>query len=324
MNDSVDDISIDEPQKLKHTHAEDLELEDNFLKLIHRFLLAYLTLHNFVIPFIVNAVRGEPLLSDVHFWFLYQFLLHWVLIKRSPNQKKFVIFGLAGSIFRVLFEFLMMTKYGLSWGIFSVVLSEGASFIFFAYYFLRYINKEDTLTHKPIHPFFYAYLVFAFAAQVGIHQVEIRGAIFNVKKMTKRTYVTRDYTKYGCQGSQVRINTTQVERYLTEPVGEIVDCGFTKNFYFLTKNTFLLGNSRDKQSNLRLFYLKKDKWVFKQLFILKPGEQIGLDDLNESPVYMIKSLEQRDIGMLLLFMPGIQTSQYAGTYDFNPAKVEKK
>lgn len=323
-------VDIQEPQRRQMSDTEKLKQAEYFLMLLHRFLIFYLSLHNLIIPVILNSYKNHPLLSDIHYWFFYQFILYYALHVRKCESlsAKLVFVGLIGTIARVAIETVISRQYGgVSWGIFSIYLSEVSCFIFYFYYFA----KKGISPIKKEGSFLTITLVIAITAlQFLFSQIEVRGALNNKETFTWSIESTKDWTQYGCKGS---IANFKLAAKNTLPIVEqisIQKCGFEKLVHSISSQGVELSNDSKKTIYMSLYSMKKHgdgyKWVAKHLFILKAQEKIKIDAhyFLDHPISVLKSNQQQELGIQVLLNHAIADRSHFGNYQVTPSTIKFK
>ncbi len=301
-------ISYEDPPRVPWGPAENQRQSEEFLWVLHGFLLLYLALHNFVIPVGVNLYRGNPLLEDAHFWFLAQFPLALALRRRSAHADVLMTMVALGSGLRLVWETWTLAPAGPTWGLFSIWLSEGSSAILYAYYFTR---------HGRVPKFGWRWSWIPLLA-LALTQVEERGELFRRPLDFVRT-VKRDLTwaDMGCRGSRIVWNG------LAESApGDIQSCGFSRPMADL--GAPLVNGSRAtvqvRVARLRLHggELKRD---FVRLLILRPGQSARLPG-GEGDLLVLSSIQQKWLGIQLRVGSQAGARFPRGLYRIDPYESE--
>lgn len=299
-------ISYDEPARARLSEADRLHADQHFLVVLHGFLVLYLALHNLLIPLALNWLKGNPALADVHYWFLAQLAIAWAL-KRAPARVPALVTAVtAGSLVRLLWETTRWMPGTLSWGIFSVWLSEGATFIFAFHYFLRG-------AHRPAWGWWWLALGVPLASGV-----ETRGELFRplagFERVERRNaeWVTR-----GCLGSRI----AWIPGMGLPAEGDIHPCGFSAPLVAMaatlrntTKSTIQLRVSRLRWWDQRL------KLQFVRLLILRPGESHTLAGA-ETEAWLLSSIQQKWVGLQLRVGAAARAAFPAGVYHVDPYEL---
>lgn len=283
-------IDINEPIRRKYSSEEEIIIKKKFLILVHSFLLLYLSLHNFLIPVVMNFFRGNPLIQDVHFWFLFHLPVHFSLRNGKQISSSYNMFLILGSLARFAFYHLFL--FSRSWSLVSVYLSEVSS-LFFCFLIWDKTSK-DRWTLLSLIGFFVPFAL----GFLEVHPEIKKDKLIFVKENKVK------YTSYGCQGSLLNLNFNQT--VLTEMRGHtsLTNCGFDKNLAKTNKN-FEIRNSSKKDVNLRLYSLSKKNerysWKFQKILRIPGQTKIQIAKyLNESNLYLLKSPERKELGIHVL------------------------
>lgn len=301
-------VDLKEPMRREYSTEESVEVSQSFLTLLFYFLSFYLSLHNVIIPLLLNIFRGNDLLLDVHFWFLFSLpLIYWIK-KRLPIPRSYLFFLLSGSLSRIVIYTTVM--YVKSWTVASVYLTEFSLIIscVFAY--------QKSYKDRFIFSGFAGLLVPYYLSQVEFHSVA-RKVIFPV--VTKEINLSKE----GCAGSKVDItfpHQKPVSSFLS--IGE---CGF-KNNNAVIDGSFRIFNEQEHLIHLRIFKLthKEGKlfWKFVRLVKVEPRHELVLNDyLNKDSIFLLKAPERRNLGILILIP---KESKLAGKITFTPDMIEKE
>lgn len=295
-------INHDQPllSNEKHSQVE----QDLFRKTLIYFLLLYLSLHNLIIPVFVNIYKEKYLLNDVHFWFLFVFFIKW--IENKKLRETFILIGILGSCLRILVESYQAIDLKFSWGLFSIYLSEGATFL---YYFYCYKEKWVPFIQWKYLPLCFLPLFFM--------KIEVKGDLFNqqsfVRKIQEKDQL---WLTYGCKGSVVDYKGPEE----LKDQSQIEGCGFKENKVFFDEN-YSIHNHTNKIVHVRLheiiFLEKNINDLFKSLIILKPNESKKLA-LEQNKFYLYKSIQQKKIGIQLLIP---KKTKLVKSFSVNPYEV---
>lgn len=284
-------VDLQEPKKHEYSEEEQVVLKEQFILLLHTLLVVYLVLHNFLIPLVSNILTDRNLLSDLHFWFLFQIPVQYLLRKKLTIPNWYYYFLLFGTFARLGME-LQLAPTLKSWGIFSLLLSELSSIIFYYLYF-PFLKKKS--------PGLLSLLAFVIVPIMSV--VEVRSE----KMMSSNTRIApeRDDKVLGCKGSLNRI-TFPLEEFPHYPERVTIHpCGFSDSFLRIGQ-TFSVLNQSSHDINLRLYQLRvlhgKVSWKFVRLMQIP---QKGTWDISEylkgeKTALLLKSPERRKLGNLLI------------------------
>ncbi len=299
-------ISYHEPERAALSATDQARADQRFTLVLHGFLFLYLALHNFLIPAVLNWLKGDPLLADVHYWFLAQLALAWAL-RRAPARVPALLTAItAGSLARLLWETVLWAPSPISWGIFSIWLSEGATLIFALFYFLRDAQRPA-----------WGYWWLALGVPLAM-AVEIRGDLFHPLNGFQRVEQRNaEWVTRGCQGSRIAWGP----HASLAAEGDLRPCGFSTPLVAMgaslrntTKSTIQLRVSR-----LR-WWDKRPKLQFVRLLILRPGEINTLAGA-ESEVWLLSSIQQKWVGLQLRVGAAAHKSFPVGTYHVDPYEL---
>ena len=282
-------IDLQEPRSIQYSEQDKVILKDQFILLLHTLLLVYLGLHNLLIPLVSNILKSQPLMSDVHFWFLFQLPVQGMLRKKMPISTWYLYFLILGSISRLGIELYLATNLK-SWSILSVLISELSSGIFYFLYFPSLKIKKFSLI--AISGLFIA---------PSLSTLEIRSS--NQLLTPLKLVHEQSVQHLGCQGSVNNLvyplHTGTVQEALS-----ITSCGFEKNLIFVNKD-FNLINQTNVAINLRLYKLQvlhgRVKWKFVRLVQLESHRIWNVSQyIKTDTAYLIKSPERRKIGHVVI------------------------
>lgn len=281
-------IDLSEPTKKPLSKLEAQLIRQKFLILLHSLLLFYLLLHNLIIPLVVNLFKGQTLLADVHFWFIFQIPVHLWLRKGKNLSLSYGMFLIFGSFARMIFCTMV---YGKSWGLVSVYLSELSSLVFIS------IIWQELARDRFVLLSFSGFLLTPFLAWIEISSPEK-----NINLRSAHT-VEADYYKMGCQGSKVEVSQDLLNSGLSSRAN-ILSCGMERNRLVFDSNVEI-SNQTSHSYNLRLYELKKgDKrfsWKFLRIIRINDHESVALTSFLKKPsMYLLKSPEHRELGMLVI------------------------
>ncbi len=299
------DLEVQGPKDPQFSNLEKKKLDKNFFKTIHIFLIIYLCLHNLIIPSIVNIYKGSPLLTDIHYWFLFHFICYHQFKKEQSFNYYLVLFGFSGSITRIIFEtYMTATVYGKSWGIFSIYLAEVCSIILFFVYIYSFLKvpKKKGLNFSAGT---FTALLLGSSLQPVLNSIEIRGEIFNNTKKITRTRTYTNFDNSGCLGSVVK-GVTPISKSISKQV-EIKDCGLAQNIY-IVGDKLSIHNNTDQTIRLRLFKVSKGRLLFQRVYMIHAHEHESIVTLDENSFYILKSLEQTWVGQSLLIPEALNNS----------------
>jgi hypothetical protein len=285
-------IDIQEPQRAEYTPADKAELKEEFLVLLHTLLLVYLALHNLLIPLMANFLRGNALLTDVHFWFFLHFPLQWYLRRRESPPLGYVQFLILGTVTRLVFELYLASNLK-SWHVLSVIVSEVSAGIF---YFLYY----PSLRSRKL---MWSCLLGLFIPP-ALALIELRPEVRPLVMPLARQKLAGADLDLGCKGSQLSLNYPLSARSPVIQKARITDCGFTHPLAAIGPD-FAIHNTSGQQLNLRLYRLQvlhgKVRWKFMRLVQVGDGDIWDVGSLlKDHALYVIKSPERRKLGALYL------------------------
>lgn len=297
-------IDLQEPVRRSYTREEEEVVRKNFLILLHSFLLLYLSLHNLFIPLALNALKGREILQDVHYWFLFHLPLHFWLRKGKMISSSYNTFLVVGSLARLVFySVFMFTK---SWTIVSVFLSEVSSLIF-SFVIWNMASKDRYLYVALLGVLIPPYLA----------SVEKYPPDAGPRKIS-RAITIENYKILGCQGSEILLSTQDLADRKISSRAKINGCGFDNNLYSY-RTSFELFNGSGIDHNLRLYELKKKEgrvsWKFLKMIRLQQNTTVDLGkDLKTKTMYLLKSPERRQVGMMLLIP---EVTEVTGKFEIN-------
>ena len=283
-------VDLQEPVRRSYSEKEKEEVSRNFLVLLHSFLILYLTLHNFLIPLMINALKGRDLLQDVHYWFLFQIPVHFWLREGKDVSFSYNLFLLLGSVTRLFFySFIMFTK---SWTTVSVYLSEVSTLIF------CFIIWKQTRKGKLAYFALAGFLITPYLATIEKYPPDVKP-----KKVVKPVAVT-NYGILGCKGSEMRLDISGLESLPSSSAVVLKECGFSENLLKHNKNVEVFNDS-SLDINLRLYELKRREgrfsWKFVRLLRVEKKHKILLNEhLKKDSMYLMKSPERRKTGIIVL------------------------
>lgn len=284
-------IDIQEPKRRAYTQEEKEELSSRFILLLHTLLLVYLSIHNLFMPLLSNLIKGQDVLQDVHYWFLFQLPVQVWLRKGNRIPSGYFIFLLAGSIVRVAFETLTAPTLK-SWGITSILISELSSFIFYFVYWPRVEKNKWPL------------LVLAgLVITPLLSKIEIHGQGFGISNVSRQVKIKAPETGLGCQGHVGSLIFPLKQEPAVEQV-LIKECGLS-DMAVRYHGKFQVKNTLDKSINLRLYRLNvlygRVSWRFVRLVQVEKNGTWDVTPLLKGDVaYLIKSPERRKIGHTVL------------------------
>jgi hypothetical protein len=288
----VDTIDIDGHERKKYSEEEKQNLKYKFIVTLHLLLIIYLSLHNLLIPLVINIARGSFLLTDVHFWFFIHLPLHYFLKKKfSLAPILFSAVG-AGVIIRIIVELFLVSQFK-SWGMLSIFISEIAGLIFVVAAFSVYrplFKWQGVLVALIVIPLF--------------SSLEVRSD-WSKRPLVKEKEERVIDNSAGCQGSLVEFRTRSIQLDSLAQDVEIKDCGFS---FKMAKSlgAFKVKNQRTSRVNIRLFKLhisdQVPRWRFARLYVLGPREELTLsaEDLSKERLYLLKSPEMKELGQTLI------------------------
>lgn len=300
-------VDLKEPARREYSTEESIEVSQSFLLLLFYFLAFYLLLHNLLIPLVLNVFRGQDLLLDVHYWFLFSFpLVLWVKNKKAV-PRSFIFFLCLGSFARlILYSTLLYVK---SWTIVSVYLSEFSLLIYCVLVYQKSYNDK--------------FLILSFAGlciPYGLTYVESHSLARKV--VFPEISQEMNLTNEGCEGSHVTL-TFPAKGIVSDSV-VIRECGFAGNTAFINRS-FKIQNQQKHLIHLRLFKLshKEGKlyWKFVRMLKIDPRHEVSLDQyLKKDSLFLLKAPERRNLGILLLVLPDVSLE---GKMTFTPDMIKK-
>ncbi len=284
---------------------QQIGLKKVFLVIFHGGMVAYLILHNIMIPIIRNYGAGAEIFKGVHYWFALHLFLLILFIRYDFHKRPRTIIPatLWVSVWATLlgtaelFYSLGVSKVNV--GHFSSFISiacVGIFYIGFFRYFKQFINWEtDSLAKRHILAFLLG------AAHFGV-QMQFEEHIGLLKK--KREIVTNqqelDYDTLGCKGSQLRLKIGDQFSPMDKLI--IKDCGFLENISKFNQGNISLINESGKDHLLKLERLSVDKWKFVKLIKIHAGETLSIrkDNFHLSGIYQLRSPTSKQIGIHLI------------------------
>lgn len=284
-------IDIQEPQRRAYTEEEKAELSARFILLLHTLLLVYLSVHNIFIPLVSNLLKGQVLLQDVHYWFLFQLPVQYWLRKGKGVPSGYFLFLIVGSITRITFETLTASTLK-SWGITSIMISELSSFIFYFVYWPR-VESNKWL---PL-------VLAGFVLTPLLSKMEIHGQSFGLPMIVRNVKVKLPDNGLGCQGTVGTVNFPVGPGLATGQLS-IKDCGLS-DMILRYHGKFEVKSNLDKPINLRLYRLNvlhgRVSWRFVRLVQVEKNSVWDVTPLLKDAVaYLIKSPERKKIGHTIL------------------------
>lgn len=283
-------VDLNEPVKKLYSEREESEITKSFLVLVHSFLIFYLSVHNFILPLILNLLKNRDLTQDMHFWFLFHFPVQYWLRKGKPLSFSYNLFLLLGSLSRLIFYNTFL--FSRSWTLVSVYLSEISSLIFCIV--IWNFGRKDKLIILS----FIGLLVPPLLAQFEMHPVEFKtlNTVQNIK--------SENYEHFGCRGSELTLSRENLPNVPFSETLQIMDCGFEVNTQRIGSHYTLL-NSGPWDLNIRLYELIKRNgrftWKFVRIMRLERNSSIELSPyLKHSTPYLLKSPERRKLGITVL------------------------
>ncbi len=212
--------------------------------------------------------------------------------------KEYLFFLIIGSALRLGMEVYAASNLK-SWHMFSIVLSEISSGIFYAVYFP--IVKKNT--RLPL-------WLLAFALIPLLNHLELRSEFTSTVINENKTVILRDSFSMGCQGSDVQLDFPLQQKFKLLNSVAITDCGFTEKIFSPT-NDFVIGNTTSQVLNLRLYKLQvlygRVKWKFLRLVQVKSSEVWAPQKLIAADtMYLVKMPENRKLGHLTIMPSDFQ------------------
>ena len=284
-------VDLQEPTKKEYSAEEQIALKKQFILLLHTLLLVYLGLHNFLIPLISNLLTGRFILSDLHFWFLFQIPVQFYLRQKKTIPSGYYYFLLLGTFARFGME-LQLASSLKSWGVLSLTLSELSSIIFYYLYFPFLKKKSPSL-----------FSLLAFLIVPAMSMIEIRSQ--RVISSETKAVTERDDENFGCRGSLNEITFPLRETALFSTETTIRSCGLADSL-LRVGDSFKIHNKSSHDINLRLYRLRvlhgKVSWKFVRLVQIS---QNSLWDIStylreEKTIFLLKSPERRKLGNIIL------------------------
>ncbi len=301
-------IDLGEPVRKEYSEDEKKVLRQNFFLTLHTFLLAYLALHNFLIPVVANIFKGHVLWEHVHFWFLVHIPVN-IYLRKGNLPFPVYLFLFAGSLTRFILEIYLAPKL-TSWMMLSVFLSESSSLLFFLFYYPEVDKGQKKL--------FLASLLGAIVAGgLVIGEISIRPE-YNLIPTVKENEIKN----YGCQGSTNKVVFPLSQHELTTFV-DIQQCGFVRDEVFV-KDHLKIKNNTGVRLNMRIYRAKwlagRLSWRFQRLVQVPEASTIDVEDFAsfDMPI-LLKVPERKNLGHILIVPNGISDNFPKGelelTYD---------
>lgn len=289
-------IDLQEPQRPSYSEADKEMLQEKFALILHSFLLLYLSAHNFLIPLITNILRGAPLLEDMHFWFLFQLPVQYLLRKGQKIPLFYLHFLIMGTIARMGVELTMASQLK-SWPILSVMLSELSSSVFYFVYY-PHAKKVSRMSLAILGP-----VIAILLSWTEVHSP----ATFKRSSLHRKLTVADDYHLLGCQGSLADLSFP-LTQYSARNSVQIKSCGFEQALVYHEQGLVIL-NQFKHPVNLRLYRLNvlhgRVKWKFVRLVKVEEGKSWDVSSLlKQNEIYVIKSPERRKLGHLVILPAG--------------------
>lgn len=276
-------ISIEEPTRREYSEEESRLLKHKFITFLYVLLIVYLTLHQFLIPFVSNIFKGNNLASDIHWFFIIHFFGYYQLKKTKKMSFGFYCLLWVITIAQCTVGFLTFGK----WGLFSLAITQTSTviFLYFVWPFVSHLKETKTIL---------AHVVVGLIIFTGLNFVEIHSP--EMKRSTERRLILHQEDFAINLPGQFPTNRELSVWKLSNQVIE-----FDREFKIV--------NDKDSIIDIRLYELKiksnRVGWKYKRLSQLKPGEAWNLP-LQNDHIYLIKSPERRDLKVLLLIPKGYQ------------------
>lgn len=277
-------ITIEEPQKRTFTQEESQTLRLKFIDLLYVLLVVYLTLHQFLIPFVGNLFRGDIFYHDISWSFVVHFYGLYELKKNKSLSLGFYSFLWGLTVIQVVHGAMTLGK----WGLFSLILTQVTTivFLYFVHPFVRKEKKSLTL-------------VVALVASLAL------GAIFSLIKVE-----SPEKSRTSQRSIQMHEEDFQVKLPGSLPILSEVSVWELGNRAIHFNEHFIVKNNKSSVIDIRLYELKiaehRVKWKYVRLAQLRLGESWNLP-LSNDAIYLVKSPERRDIQSLILIPKNYQS-----------------
>lgn len=264
---------------IKNSPMVSMRLDHTFLLFFHGGLLAYLLLHNLIIPLVRNLGSQRVWSSDLHFWFIPHLILHLSLIKNI--HKGYLRVQLWGTVsFGIFLLTAVFYLYQISLfsveNLFSETLTIAAQTIFFTVFFSRFKRffKFSELKIKDVIPIF-SFILTIFAFQVTISK-------------SLETYV-RKSANAPKQNDVLILNVSKAQRLIIVEANDraLVLEGLNE----VTNGT---------NSNVFLKIEKLHGNFFRQFKFIKLSPNKTEDIQFEDGIYRIRSPQKKSLGIIYL------------------------
>lgn len=270
-------ITIEEPQKRNLSQEESLTLRLKFIDLLYVLLVVYLTLHQFLIPFVGNLFRGDVFYHDVSWSFIVHFYGIYELKKNKSMSLGFYSFLWGLTVVQIIHGALTLGK----WGLFSLVLTQTTTIVFL-YFVYPFVTKE----RKTIS------LVVALVCSLAC------GALFSLVKVN-----SPEKSRASQRSIQMHEEDFQVKLPAPLPILSEVSVWELGNRAVRFNDHFIVKNDKKSVIDIRLYELKiaehRVKWKYVRLAQLRLNDVWNLP-LSNDAIYLVKSPERRDLKSLIL------------------------
>ncbi|MFZ8934910.1 MAG: hypothetical protein ACO2ZP_13535 [Bacteriovoracaceae bacterium] len=287
-----------------------LGLKKIFLIIFHGGMVAYLILHNLLIPMVRNFGAGSALFSGVHYWFVLHLFVLFLFIQYDfhKKEKSLIPVTIWTSIYATilgtieLFYSLGVTKVNV--GHFSSFISVaciGIFYIGFFIYFKTFINWKTEALWKR-HALAIGLGLLHFGIQMNI---EDHVGLIKIKKVIKLEKEKVDYSEFGCKGSIIHLSKSVKPKSMDVIIS---GCGFVENLSaFKGKNINLINNS-GKKHLVRFERLDETKWKLVRPITIRDGDKfvIRKDNFHLKGIYRLRSPTSKAIGIHLIVNDDIE------------------
>lgn len=270
-------ISLEEPQKRTLSKEESFALRLKFIDFLYVLLFVYLTLHQFLIPFIRNILKDQVFYYDISWSFLIHLYGMWEL--KKYKRFSWFFYSFLGGL--TLFQIIEGGMYFNRWPLFTLILTKGCTLIFL-YFAYPFVEKKNSFL-KTISALSLAVLMGFF-----FHLLRVDAPV--KPRISERSVMMHE--------EDYQVNLPGSFKLLSEiSVWELKDQ--VRNFEGEVK----IINDRNHVIDIRLYELKIDehrvKWKYKRLAQLRMGEHWILP-LSNDAIYLVKSPERKDLKTLML------------------------
>ena len=281
-----------------------LGIKKIFLIIFHGGMVAYLVLHNLLIPMIRNFGAGQALFGGIHYWFALHLFLLFLFVRYDfvKRPKSIIPLTMWVSIYATilgtieLFHSLSVSKVNV--GHFSSFISVaciGIFYIGFFIYFRPFINWNGNHLWQR-----HALALGLGLLHFGI-QLNFEDHIGLIKKTRSLVAEKKeiDHSKQGCQGSIIKLD----KNFQTAGKDVVISsCGFVENTSLFEDQNIHLINNSGKKHVIRLERLHQKRWRFVRPIIINDGKKfiIRKDNFHLDGIYQLRSPTSKEIGIHLI------------------------